>query len=136
MAKHPAEALADLLDDPLPADWQDALAIQARQDHLGALAILAADAATDLLIGWHQAVVKSEGFTPDHPAMTAYTKALLALARGWSRYTGNTARGDAGQIVYRSAEFAAGPAVAAMVEGSLERVWAIAGRVLDELDPH
>ena len=117
-SKHPAEALAEMLGDPLPADWRDALAVQARQDHLAALAYAAADAGLELLLHYG----RQRRVSPDDPPVDAFLGGILGLDKGWRRYTHDTQRGDAGAIVHDAVQAHAGSLIAAWVEWSLEWV--------------
>ncbi|MFL5266305.1 MAG: hypothetical protein ACJ8AH_06835 [Stellaceae bacterium] len=127
-----AEALAELLGDPLPPDWQDKLAIEARQGHLGVLAYLAADAIVDVVIRYIDRQARGERLSAGDPPMLALVNSICELDKGWRKYTHKTQRGDAGEIVYNSAAFWAGPTVAAIVEGFLERIREIGRRVIDD----
>jgi hypothetical protein len=132
MTKHPAEALAEMLGDPLPADWQDELAVQARQDHLAALAYGASDAVVDLLLSQFDAAQRGERVTAGDRVLTAFVDSLMALDKGWRTYVRQTQRGDAGQLVFDAANFWAGAVVATAVEALLHRVHAISREVVAE----
>lgn len=116
---HSAEAIGDMLGDPLPADWRDALAIEARRDHLAALAHAAAEGAVEWVLRTLGRPVVG-GANPDDPALEPLIKAVLAVDEGWRRYTHDTQRDDAGAIVYEAAEFWAGSLIASFIEGALE----------------
>jgi hypothetical protein len=116
MDKTDAEALAELLGDPLPADWRDHLARQARRDHLAALAYATADATTEVL----RRTVELGGKCPaGDPISEAFLDNLLALERGWRRFVHDT-DSEAGPIVAEALEFAGGKYVRRFVEAALE----------------
>jgi hypothetical protein len=94
--KHPAEEIAELLGDPLPADWRDQLAVEARADHLAALASAAAEA------GWALILRGAEvgKVPPEDEAVDALVDAALELEKGLRRYTHDTQRGDGNEIAY------------------------------------
>jgi hypothetical protein len=119
--KHPTEELAELLGDPLPADWQSALAVEARRDHLTALADDAAETSIEWALRaaelWH----RGELISPDDRTVEALVDALVTLDRGWRDYVHTTQRDDAGAIVHDGAESRAGSLIAAFVQDSLER---------------
>src|SRR5690242_17414912 len=112
------EATAEMLGDPLPSDWRDAGAVQARRDHLAASAYATAEAALEMLVVAAELRRRGERASPDGGEMRAYADALLDLDRAWRRYVHDTQR-DADRVVYDAAEFWVGSLVAAFVEGGL-----------------
>jgi len=120
-----SEAIAEMLGDPLPPDWRDACAVQARQDHLTALACDTAEAAAEWLVYAATEIRPGQPVSIDDQRLDAFVDALERLDRGWRRYVHDTQRDDTGAIVNRAAEFTGGALAAEFVERSLERLRAI-----------
>src|SRR3954465_4012647 len=89
----PKTAAAEALADPLPPDWQDKLAIEARQGHLGVLAYLAADAIVDVVIHYIDRQARGERLSAGDPPMLALVNSICELDKGWRKYTHKTQRG-------------------------------------------
>ncbi|HEY3909922.1 MAG TPA: hypothetical protein VGM07_08535 [Stellaceae bacterium] len=134
MAKHFAEAFAEALGEPLPADWQDELACQARRDRLAALAYSVADAATAAIMRQAEAQQRGERLTVGDPAVSSFVDAMLELDHGWRAHV-RAGQTGAAEIVYNAADFWAGPLIATYVEGTLEKMHDAELRVMRELHP-
>ena len=64
--------------------------------------------------------------------MQAWLDALLALDRGWRRYTHDTQRSDAGAIVYEAAEGWGGASLALFIKGGLDLARPCKRRAVEE----
>ena len=118
-----AEAIAEMVGDPLPPNWREPLMVEGRQECLAGAAYAAADAALELITVRVELRRRSEGACTDGPEVTRAMEALFDLDRAWRAYVHDTQRDDAAAIVYEAAEFWGGATVAALVEGALEAVW-------------
>jgi hypothetical protein len=116
------EVLADPLDDPLPADWQDPEAVAARQDMLAATASFAGEAALNVLLASGQAAALGARLEPDAPEVSRFGTEMAALLRGLRTYTWNTQRGDGRVIITDALTSSAGATIAALVDGVLDRL--------------
>jgi hypothetical protein len=117
--RHPAEEIAELLGDPLPRDWRDPLAIEARAEHLAALAYTAADAWLALIT--HHA--NNPGRVhPDDAPVDAMAGAILELEQGLRNYTRKTQRGDGAAIVYTAVSLRLGSVGAEWIRSSIDRL--------------
>jgi hypothetical protein len=114
--------IAELLGDPLPADWQDPAAIEARQDHLAAVSGSASEAALNEITRQAERRQRGVAPTPDDGAAIAFATEMVALDMAIRRYTHDTQRGDALEIAYDAAEFMVGAGVATMVMGLVDRI--------------
>lgn len=119
-----AEAIAEMLGDPLPPDWQEAHAVEGRQECLAASAYAAADAALELIVVRSELQRRREVGSVDAPEVQQAVRALLDLDRAWRTYAHTTQRDDAAAIVYSATEYWAGATIAALIEGSIEAIWA------------
>jgi hypothetical protein len=82
--KHCPTTLAEALGDAPPIT--DPIVIQARQNHLAALAYGAADAGVELILAYHQ----GQGLSADGPLVQAFVTTLLHLDRGWAKFVRDT----------------------------------------------
>jgi hypothetical protein len=115
---HPAEALAELLDDPMPSDWREPAAIAARQDHLAAVAQLAGEAALEVI----RAYLEGVQLDPETPVVRRGGDEIAELVRALCCYNRETGRGDARQIIKAAVTCSAGEAVAAFVDNTLQHI--------------
>ena len=117
--KHPAEDIAEMLGDPLPTDWRDPLATEARAQHLAALADEASDAALALVLYYSE-----HGSAPpiDDPMVDVFADAVFELDSGSRRYTHDTQNGNAADIIYTAVALKLGSEGADWISASLERV--------------
>lgn len=120
MSKHVWEAVAELLDDPLPADWAQPDAIAARQGHLAGLAYLTADAAHEAAQAFAQARQRGMPFTPDTPAVRRAGTEVVALVQALRRYVHDTQRDDGWHIIGDVLRDVAGETLGALVADVLD----------------
>jgi hypothetical protein len=125
MNKHPAEGIAELMGDPMPADWQDEVALQARRDHLAALAYSAAELGLECVVNYAE---RGELSTD---ARDAFVGAVLALDKGWRKYVAETGR-SASAVVREALRFWVGELLAGFVEAVLDQVWAEQRAIIQE----
>ncbi len=124
------EALAELLDDPLPPDWRDELARQARQEHLETLAHIAADAAVELMLARDM----GEKLAANGPQVMACVDALRQLDRGWRRFVHDT-DSEAEAIVTDALTLCAGEKVMLWMMASLGQMREHERVIIRELHP-
>jgi hypothetical protein len=113
---------AQLLNDPLPANWRDPEAVRARQDHLYAVASLAGEAALNAVarhLEWH---AREQPADYADPVLQRLYSELAALERAMGSYTQETQRDDATGIVHEAMDQSAGATVAAFTMGILAKL--------------
>lgn len=123
-----SERLAQLLGDPLPADWRKPHAISARQNHLAAVAAISAEAALECVLACAERKHRGEPFDNSAPTVERLIAEQLALFRAWQRYRHDTQRDDARQIVVDAWTDSAGAVVATFMDN------AFFGRFIPSLD--
>ena len=117
--KHPAEEIAELLGDPLPPDWRDELAVQARADHLAALASVAAEAGWALILRGAELDARVPS---DDPTVDALGAAATDLDLGLRRYSHDTQKGNGWEIAYTAVALKLGAAGADWIMAGIERL--------------
>jgi hypothetical protein len=116
------ERVAQLLDDPLPADWRDPAALAARQNTLATIAcIITGDAVLDWAQEAAVACQEDGRRTLDDPGVARVLDEMFALFQGLRTYVGGTQRDDGRGIIVDALEATAGAGVAAFVDGMLDR---------------
>ena len=108
------EAIAELLGTPMPAGWWTAEVVQARQDHLAAVASLTVAA----FVG----VLPYRNTPKWDAALGLFSAEMVALDDAMRDYTRMTDRGDVLDVVRDSLVAAAGSALADALMGMLRRV--------------
>lgn len=118
----PVEQIAQLLGGPLPVDWDHPHAIEARQDHLVARAVVAATACVEALIHFHSLAEREAPARLEDAPVAALADALAALDQARRRHTYDTQRSDALEVTECGAAWECGATIAVVVTGLLERL--------------
>jgi hypothetical protein len=113
--------LAELLGNPMPADWRDPQAIQARRDHVAAVAHLAGHAMLDGVVRFKELQDAALPFPSTDPCVAAFGAEMVALDRAMRSYTYQTQRGDVLDVVQKALEGVLG-AAAPLVMGIVHRM--------------
>ena len=113
--------IAELLGDPLPDDWQDALAVEARQDHLAAVAHIAGEMVLGVFTDIATAVREGTPRDRCHDMLAPIAGEVAALDQAMRRYTHDTQRRDASPIVRAALDDSAGATIAAMLLSIIDR---------------
>ncbi|HEY3911591.1 MAG TPA: hypothetical protein VGM07_17145 [Stellaceae bacterium] len=134
MGKPFAEAFAEALGEPLPADWRDDLAVQSRRDRLAALAYSAADGAVDLLLRSLDNCLHQAGrVSPGDPAVRSFMARVVDLDKGCRIFVREGGVGAA-EVVADAAVFECGQAVADFVMHALDQYREAHRRAVNELE--
>lgn len=112
--KHPrlvhwCEEISALIGDPLPTDWRDACAVQARQDHLTAVAHIVGNAAQNVLRRNLQLHRRGMALEAHDANVDTFADEMSVLDLAMRDYTHQTQRNDVLSVVHDGLLPSAGP---------------------------
>jgi hypothetical protein len=106
----------------VPRDWADAGVIAVRRERLAMMACQAAELTTEMLLLGKLTAARRATLQADDPPVVAMARAIEALHRGLCWYRHGARLQDGLEVAQRAMAAKAGPGVAVVVLGLLERL--------------